>query len=164
MRWLPRFSIDNAVLVHMLILGLILMGTYAYMQLPRQLMSELAFNWVFLRVDVPGGPPEDMEQLIAIPLEEAMRNVDGVSSVTNRSKEGYAFFSVKFEQLSDEEFDHRRNSGDEEKKTHHENTGSSGGAWLHFSGSDRLCSNVAQLKSPGFTAGWMTISFRLSPA
>ena len=58
----------------------------------------------------------------------------------------------------------RRSSGNEEKKTPHENTGSIRGAWLHFSGSDRLCSNVAQPKSPGFTAGWITVSFRRSPA
>ena len=105
MRWLPRFSINNAVMVHMLLIGLVLMGTYSYMQLPRQLMSELAFNWVFLRIDYPGVPPDDIEQLIAIPIEEAVRNVDGVSSVSDRSKEGFAFFSIKFEQLSDEEFD-----------------------------------------------------------
>ena len=105
MRWLPRFSINNTVLVHMLVIGLVLMGTYAYIQLPRQLMSELAFNWVFIRVDVPGTPPDDIEQLVAIPIEEAISNVDGVSSVSNRSKEGFAFFSVKFEQLSNDEFD-----------------------------------------------------------
>lgn len=105
MRWLPRFSINNTVLVHMLIIGLVLMGTYAYMQLPRQLMSELAFNWVFIRIDHPGVPPDDIEQLIAIPIEEAVSNVDGVSSVSNRSKEGFAFFSIKFEQLSNDEFD-----------------------------------------------------------
>lgn len=105
MRWLPAFSIRNSVLVHMLVLGLVLTGTFAYSQLPRQLMSELAFNWVFIRVDYPGVPPDDLEQLIAIPVEEQVRNVDGVSSVTNRSKEGFTFFSVKFESLSDDEFD-----------------------------------------------------------
>ncbi len=105
MRWLPAFSIRNGVLVHMLVLGLVLMGSFAYTQLPRQLMSELSFNWVFIRVDYPGVPPDDLEQLIAIPIEEQVRNVDGVSSVTNRSKEGFTFFSVKFESLSDAEFD-----------------------------------------------------------
>ncbi|MCO4773460.1 MAG: efflux RND transporter permease subunit, partial [Deltaproteobacteria bacterium] len=105
MRWLAAFSIRNTVLVHMLVLGLLLMGTYAYLNLPRQLMSELAFNWAFIRVDYAGVPADDLEQLIAIPIEEQVRNVDGVSSVTNRSKEGFTFFSVKFESLSDEEFE-----------------------------------------------------------
>jgi len=105
MRWLAAFSIRNGVLVHMLVLGLVLMGTFAYTQLPRQLMSEMSFNWVFVRVDYPGVPPDDLEQLVAIPVEEQIRNVDGVSSVTNRSKEGFTFFSVKFESLSDDEFD-----------------------------------------------------------
>ena len=97
-------SIRNAVLVHMLVLGLLMMGTYAYTELPRQLMSELSFNWVFIRVDYPGVPADDLEQLLAIPIEEQVRSVDGVSSVSNRSKEGFTFFSVKFESLSDDEF------------------------------------------------------------
>jgi len=105
MRWLPAFSIRNTVLVHMVILGLLMMGTYAYTELPRQLMSELSFNWVFLRVDYPGVPGDDLERLVAIPVEEQIRNVNGVSSVSNRSKEGFTFFSIKFESLSDDEFD-----------------------------------------------------------
>ena len=36
----------------------------------------------------------------------------------------------------------RRSSGDEEEKTHRENPGSSGGAWLHFSVSDQPRSNA----------------------
>jgi multidrug efflux pump subunit AcrB len=103
-RRLARMSIRNSVLVHMLVLALLLVGSYSLIQLPRELMSEIAFNWVFVRVDMPSAAAQEVEQQIAIPVEAEIEGVDAVSSVSVRSKEGYAFFSVKFEQVDDDEF------------------------------------------------------------
>jgi len=105
MRPLARFSLDNSVLVHMLVAALILTGVWSYMQLPRELMSEISFNWVFIRVDLPSAAPQEIETQIAVPVEAAIERVQEVSSVTVRCKEGYVFFSVKFEQIADDEFD-----------------------------------------------------------
>ena len=105
MRPLARFSINNSVLVHMLIAALLLMGTWSFIQLPRELMSEIAFNWVFIRVDLPSAAPQEIETQIALPVEAAIERVQEVSSVTVRCKEGYVFFSVKFEQIADDDFD-----------------------------------------------------------
>ena len=105
MRPLARFSIRNPVLVHMLVLGLILAGTWSFLQLPRELMSEISFNWVFVRIDMPNAAPQEIETQIAIPVEAAIERVAEVSSLNVRNKEGYAFFSVKFEQVADDEFD-----------------------------------------------------------
>lgn|GEM_PF-66874 len=104
MRWLARASIRNPVVVHMLIAALLLVGTYSLIKLPRELMSEISFNWVFVRIDLPNAAPQEIEQMISQPVEEALEKVDGVSSISVRAKEGYSFFSVKFEQLSDQEF------------------------------------------------------------
>ncbi len=104
MRWLARLSIRNSVLVHMLIVGLILMGVHSFSRLPRELMSEIAFNWVFLNVQLPGASANEIEQLIGVPVERVAEDVSGISSVSSRSKEGYVFFSFKFEQIPDQEF------------------------------------------------------------
>jgi multidrug efflux pump subunit AcrB len=106
-RALAAFSIRNSVLVHLMIAGLLLVGAWSLIQLPRELMSEISFNWVFVRVDWPNAAPQEIEQQIALPVEEALDKVEGVSSVSIRCKEGYAFFSVKFEQVSDQEFARR---------------------------------------------------------
>jgi len=104
MKWLARFSIRNAVLVHMLIAALIIIGSYSLAKLPRELMSEIAFNWVFLRVDLPGAAPQEIEQLITDPVEEVIEEVEGVAGTYSRSKEGYSFISIKFDQVDDQTF------------------------------------------------------------
>jgi multidrug efflux pump subunit AcrB len=105
MRALAAFSIRNAVVVHLLIISLLLGGVYAFSALPREMMSEISFNWVFLRVDYPGAAPQEIESQITLDVEEAIEQVEGVSSVSVRVKEGYTFFSIKFESLDDDEFD-----------------------------------------------------------
>ena len=104
MKWLARFSIRNTVLVHMLIVALIIVGSYSLVKLPRELMSEIAFNWVFLRVDLPGAAPQEIEQLITDPVEDVIEEVEGVAGTYSRTKEGYAFFSIKFEQSNKQTF------------------------------------------------------------
>jgi multidrug efflux pump subunit AcrB len=104
MQWLARFSIRNTVLVHMLIAALVIVGSYSLVKLPRELMSEIAFNWVFLRVDLPGAAPQEIEQLITDPVEDIIEEVEGVSGTYSRTKEGYAFFSIKFEQTDKQTF------------------------------------------------------------
>jgi len=104
MKWLARFSIRNSVLVHMLILALIIVGSYSLVKLPRELMSEIAFNWVFLRVDLPGAAPQEIEQLVTDPVEDVIEGVEGVAGTYSRTKEGYAFFSIKFDQSDKQTF------------------------------------------------------------
>jgi multidrug efflux pump subunit AcrB len=103
-KWLARFSIRNTVLVHMLIAALIIIGSYSLAKLPRELMSEISFNWVFLRVDLPGAAPQEIEQLITDPIEEVIEEVEGIASTYSRSKEGYSFLSIKFEQTDPQTF------------------------------------------------------------
>jgi len=104
MGWLARFSIRNSVLVHLLVIALILCGSFSLIKLPRELMSEISFNWVFLRLDLPGAAAQETEQLLAVPVEGAIDGVQGIKSVSSRSKEGYAFFSIKFDNVDDATF------------------------------------------------------------
>ncbi|HCP48053.1 MAG TPA: hypothetical protein DIU15_18585, partial [Deltaproteobacteria bacterium] len=104
MGWLARFSIRNSVLVHLLIVALVLCGSFSLIKLPRELMSEISFNWVFLRLDLPGAAAQESEQLLALPVEDAIENVEGIKSVSSRSKEGYTFFSIKFDNVDDATF------------------------------------------------------------
>ena len=90
MKWLASFSIRNTVLIHMLLIALIIVGSYSLVKLPREMMSEISFNWVFLRVDLPGAAPQEIEQLIADPIEDILEEVEGVSRTYSRSKEGFA--------------------------------------------------------------------------
>ena len=105
MRALARFSIKNPVLVHLLVLALLVVGFYALRAMPRELVSDIAFQWVFVRIDHPGVAAQEIEEQIALPLEDALATVGDIRNYSSRSKENYVFAMVRFEQLDTVGFD-----------------------------------------------------------
>jgi multidrug efflux pump len=103
-----RFSVRNPLLVNLAMVTIMLVGAYAFVVIPREGSPDINFNWAFVTVPYPGAAPEEVEQLVTVPLEDAIDGVDKISMVTSTSDENLAFISVKFEQnLSEDEFDKR---------------------------------------------------------
>jgi len=108
MNKLSKFSVDNPVLVNLIMLGILVFGIgWALPGLPRELMPNMSLNWAFVVVVYPGVSPEEIEQYITIPIEDEIHDVDGIESITSASSEGLCQISVKFETMPDDEFDKR---------------------------------------------------------
>ena len=101
---LARFSVNNPVPVNLLMLAILVVGTVSFVLLPRELMSDVSFNWAFIVKPYPGVPAEEIEKLITVPIENEIRDVKGIDYVASQSTEGACFVSVKFKQMSDDEF------------------------------------------------------------
>ena len=105
---LARFSVKNVLLINLSMVTILLLGAYAFLVLPREASPDINFNWAFVTTPYPGAAPIEVEQLVTIPLEEAIREVSDVNMVTSTSSEGLSFISVKFAQnMSRDEFDKR---------------------------------------------------------
>ena len=100
-----KISVNNPVLVNMVMIAVIVLGTYSFITLPREAAPNIEFNWAFILTVYPGASPEEIEQLITIPLEEEIQDVEKIDMITSTSSEGASFVSVKFEQMSDDDFD-----------------------------------------------------------
>ncbi|MBT5532376.1 efflux RND transporter permease subunit, partial [Candidatus Poribacteria bacterium] len=106
--WFARFSVRNPLLVNLAMVTIMLLGAYAFIVIPREASPDINFNWAFVTVVYPGAAPEEVEQLVTVPLEDAIEGVDKISMVTSTSDESLSFISVKFEQnLSEDDFDKR---------------------------------------------------------
>jgi CzcA family heavy metal efflux pump len=101
---LARLSVRNPVPVNLLMVAILVLGTISLLALPRELMSDVSFNWVFIIKPYPGVTAEEIEKLITVPIEEEIRDVKGISTIASQSTEGASFISVKFKQMSDAEF------------------------------------------------------------
>ncbi|MHA1569346.1 MAG: efflux RND transporter permease subunit, partial [Alphaproteobacteria bacterium] len=104
MRHLIKASIDNPVLVNILMATVIIVGLFAFFDLPRELVSEVKFNWVFIIAPYPGASSEEVEQLVTIPIEEEIQDVRDIEEIYSASGEGSAFIMVKFGTISDDLF------------------------------------------------------------
>jgi len=104
---IAKFSVNNSVLVNLLMIGLFLFGLFSLFQMPTELNPDIDFNWVFVTVFYPGAAPAEVENLIVDPIESEIQDVDNISEIQANAVEGMGFVLVKFDNLSKNEFRER---------------------------------------------------------
>ncbi len=74
----------------MVILLVLILGSVSLMRLPIDLMPDITSPTLTIRTLYENASPEEIEELITRPIEEAMSAVPGVESVYSISSEGSA--------------------------------------------------------------------------
>ena len=93
MKSLCKLSVNNPVLVHIITIAVIVLGSYTLINMPRELERDVSFNWALIWVTYHGVSPEEIEKLIAKPIEDEIADVDKIESITSTAAEGFAGIS-----------------------------------------------------------------------
>jgi len=93
---LPNFSIRRPVTTLMVCLIAILLGAIAFVKIPVDLMPEVIYPTLSVSTRYQGVAPEEMENLVTRPLEEAFSAAPGVEEITSTSMEGQSYIRVSF--------------------------------------------------------------------
>ena len=101
--------LDNHVLANVTFVVVLLVGIISYIQLPRAQDPDINFNWISIFTTLPGASSEDVEKLVTEPLEEAIQKIQNVKFVSSTSREDVSDILVRFEDISEREFDKRLN-------------------------------------------------------
>ncbi|MGJ5621603.1 efflux RND transporter permease subunit [Sulfitobacter sp. MF3-043] len=91
---LTRFGIEKSRLTLLAMIGLLLIGTLAYIALPKRENPAITVRTVIVAAKFDGMDPERVEDLIAIPLERAAREISGVDEVSTLITTGSAQLNV----------------------------------------------------------------------
>src|SRR4051812_22287883 len=86
----------NLRLVLLLTFAILVAGIYSYMQLPRKLNPDIKIPIVLINTVLPGAAPADVESLITVPIEDAVRGIDGVKTVTSSSMDSVSSIQIEF--------------------------------------------------------------------
>jgi multidrug efflux pump subunit AcrB len=98
---LIRLSIDNYQFTLVVFLVLLAVSIVSYFQMPRMENPTVYISGGSVIVIYPGASPKDMEQLIAIPVEEAINELDDIRKITSNLRDGVSVTSVEFEHGTD---------------------------------------------------------------
>jgi multidrug efflux pump subunit AcrB len=100
-----RWSVRNRVAVNLLTIVALASGFFlGVVKIPRSLFPDIAWNFVTIRVlDRTNGLPEDMERLVAIPIEEALASIKNVKELTSVSQPNFTSIWLQVEADADAE-------------------------------------------------------------
>ncbi|RLA42657.1 MAG: AcrB/AcrD/AcrF family protein, partial [Gammaproteobacteria bacterium] len=84
----------TAVFVFMAVL--IAMGIMSYNTLPREGNPDITIPQVFVNIIYPGTAPEEMENLIAIPVEKRLNELGNVKTISAMAADSTVLFTVEY--------------------------------------------------------------------
>jgi len=93
---LSRFAVHRPIFTVMVTLIVIILGGVSLSRLPIDLMPDITYPVLSISAGYGNASPEEIEDLITRPLEEAMSAVPGVEEVTSTSSEGHSNVRVAF--------------------------------------------------------------------
>lgn len=91
----------HRVAANMLMLLMLLSGLWALQKLNTQFMPSFDLNFVTVRVVWQGASAEDVETGITVPLEQELRTVDSLKTMTSTSAIGIAAITLEFQPKTD---------------------------------------------------------------
>ena len=102
----PKFSIDNHVLLNIVLFTLLSLGIISVARLPQEQFSEIPFFWVNVIVPYPGAAADDIERSVTIKVEQEMQGIDKLKRIQSVSSEGLSVVRVEFDDgITADEFD-----------------------------------------------------------
>ncbi|MFP4489689.1 MAG: efflux RND transporter permease subunit, partial [Bacteroidales bacterium] len=100
---LPRLAIDNSSFTWMLFIFLAAAGIRSLIVMPRTENPEINVPGTSIVVVMPGSNPVEMEKLVAMPVEEALNELEKIKKISTSVRDGSATISVEFDFNTDAE-------------------------------------------------------------
>jgi hydrophobic/amphiphilic exporter-1 (mainly G- bacteria), HAE1 family len=93
---ISRFSVRRPVFTTMVMLIIIILGSVSLNRIPVDLMPQITYPTLSVSTGYPNAGPEEVEQLVTAPIEQAVSAVPGVEQVSSTSADGSSMVRVSF--------------------------------------------------------------------
>jgi multidrug efflux pump subunit AcrB len=94
---LPKLAIDNYIFTLVVCAVLIIAGVLSYINMPRTENPTVLIPGASIIAIYPGASPNDLEKLIAIPIEESLNELEDIRRINTYLWNGIASIHVEFE-------------------------------------------------------------------
>jgi multidrug efflux pump subunit AcrB len=93
---ITHFAIQKRISAFVLIVLLVIGGGISYLTLPREGYPDITIPFIFISAPYEGVAPEEVENLITIPMEKQLNDLENVREIKSTSAEGIASISIEF--------------------------------------------------------------------
>jgi len=93
---LSTLALKNKNTVYLLAFMLIIFGMRSYVNLPKELMPDVAMPYVMVQTIYPGNTPIDIENLITRPIEKEVESIKGIKQISSTSSQDFSMIFIEF--------------------------------------------------------------------
>ena len=93
---LAKFSVKKPVTITMMILIVIVIGAVSLSKLQIDLLPQMDLPYVMVQTTYQGAGPEEIENIISIPLEQTLSTVENIEDIISISSEGSSLLLMQF--------------------------------------------------------------------
>ena len=97
MRAIITAAVDHSRTTLSALLLILIAGTVAYVNIPKEATPDVNVPIVYVSLHLDGISPEDSENLLVRPIEEAVRSIDGVKEVRSNARQNGGNVTLEFD-------------------------------------------------------------------
>lgn len=94
---LLKLIVQKNVFVILLMIFIILIGSYTFIYLEKELTPEVNFNGASIDVEAKHLNIDDVERNITKPFEQKLQDIDGIKEISSTTSLGHSFSQVLFD-------------------------------------------------------------------
>ncbi len=91
------FFAERSLLINIISIGILIAGLMFLFRANREAFPKVDFDWVIVTTLYPGATAEDIEKHISIPIEDQLREVDGIEELYTTSVESQSITAIKLD-------------------------------------------------------------------
>jgi multidrug efflux pump subunit AcrB len=94
MKSIATFIADKTLIIQFILLLFVLVGLGRLLGMHREAFPNVALNKIVIEAPLPGATPEEIERLIAIPIEKKLKSVTGIDKVRSYNLENVSVIMI----------------------------------------------------------------------
>ncbi|MBN1560871.1 efflux RND transporter permease subunit [candidate division KSB1 bacterium] len=102
--YLPQLATKRPVATIMIFLTISLLGFISMRRLSVDLLPDISYPVIAVRTTFPNSAPEEVENMLTRPIEEAVSAIPGIRQLTSSSSEGLSMVTIEFAWGSDMDY------------------------------------------------------------
>ena len=98
---LAKFSVENGVLINMIMIIVFIFGLYTMIYMPKEEMPAVDFGAFYIMVSYRGVSPAEMETLVVKKIEDQLTDLEDVDYISSTASEGRATIYIQMDPKAD---------------------------------------------------------------
>ncbi len=98
---LAKFSVENGVLINMIMIIVFIFGLYTMIYMPKEEMPAVDFGSFYIMVSYRGVSPAEMETLVVKKIEDQLTDLEDVDYISSTASEGRATIYIQMDPKAD---------------------------------------------------------------